>query len=44
MAFVQSPVRAELDRVGANYGKAGAASYIATVFRSDRSEAERAAS
>jgi hypothetical protein len=31
----RSPVRAELDRVGASYGKAGAADYIATVFRSD---------
>ena len=30
-----SSVRAELDRVGASYRKAGAASYIATVFRSD---------
>jgi len=30
-----SPVRAELDRVGASFRKAGAANYIATMFRSD---------
>jgi hypothetical protein len=33
MAFVQSPVRAELDRVGASYGKAGAAGYISVTVR-----------
>jgi hypothetical protein len=31
----RSSVEAELDRVGASYSKAGAAGYIATVFRSD---------
>jgi hypothetical protein len=31
----RSSVDAELERVGVSYGKAGAADYIATVFRSD---------
>lgn len=31
----RATVSAELDRVGASYGKAGAANYIATIFRSD---------
>jgi hypothetical protein len=34
-APVKAQVRDELDRVGASFGKAGAANYIATVFRGD---------
>jgi hypothetical protein len=35
MAFAQSPVRAELDRVGASFRKAGAAGYISVQARVD---------